>query len=56
MRRVHGMTAAPEAEMPADPVGDRPRQAAGQGVVADLSERGEEPGGGMLDHPGMLFR
>jgi hypothetical protein len=32
------MAAAPEAEVPADPVGDSPGKAAGQGVVTDLRD------------------
>ena len=51
MCSVHGVTAAPEAEMTADPVGNRTGQAAGQGFLAQAGKRRAEAGGGMREHP-----
>ena len=53
MGGVHRLAAATEAEMAADPVGDRPGLAAGQGLAADLGHRGEGRGG-LAQGPGPL--
>ena len=45
MGGVHRLAAAAEAEMAADPVGDGPGLGAGQGLAADLGNRGERRGG-----------
>ncbi len=45
MGGVHGLAAAAESEMTADPVGDRPGLTAGQGLAAGLGSRGEGCGG-----------
>ena len=51
MGGVDRLAAAAEAEMAADPVGDGPGLAAGQGLPADLGHRGERRGG-MAHGPG----